>query len=198
LKSGDFVLGAISLLKEAIGKLNKLVRNEKISIIIQQPTYVSLENKKVIKEISAENPDWVSWNNCLDYMKISDFHKLAKLCSAPSNTIHLGYSMNWVTMAVGEHMKEFMEKSRDAVDLQYIVNGVSDMLLKPPIDNPINVMDCCLRMVTYHQWAEVFFKFVPKLIKVERTGYNIFFRTCDGLLLAWSYDENLEVNYYQE
>jgi hypothetical protein len=199
---GDFVKGAVSLLRVAIGDLNKKIRRGSISIRIVSPTFVSVKNTKVVNEISSLKPDWISWNNCLDYMTMADFHQLARSCSGPSNTIHLGYSMNWPTnvarnsslaMPVGEHNKEFMEAARGAICLTYALNGISGVLLDPPIDNPINILDFALRMTTYRTWAEVFFKNVPQVIKVEPGQYNVFQRTSSALKMVWTYDEDLHI-----
>jgi hypothetical protein len=204
---GDFVKGAVSILRVAIGELNKKVRTGSISIKIVSPTFISINNTKVVKEISSLKPHWISWNNCLDYMTIADFHRLARSCSGPSDTIHFGYSMNWVTnvarnsffaMPVGEHNKEWMERARAAIALTYGFIGASSILIKPPITNPVNVLDYALRMKTYHDWAKVFFEDVPKVIKVEKGKgyYNVFHKTSDVINMVWTYDENVIVSYH--
>ena len=45
--------------------------------------------------IASLLPYSMSWSNVLDYIEPSAFHRMARACSAPSGTVHYGYSMNW-------------------------------------------------------------------------------------------------------
>ena len=49
----------------------------------------------VHKLIASLLPYSMSWSNVLDYIEPSAFHCMARACSAPSGTVHYGYSMNW-------------------------------------------------------------------------------------------------------
>ena len=76
----DFVSGAISLFREGIIRLNNNVIGGLVVIKIEPPSTVSLDFPGVIEKIRCMKPYTMSWNNCLDYMSIKDFHGLAKAC----------------------------------------------------------------------------------------------------------------------
>eukprot|EP01031_Cornospumella_fuschlensis_P032672 gene32672-39501_t len=127
--NGDFVAGAVSVLRTHIQKWNRLVIGKRVSIKIEDPCIVSLSYPSVVDAIRASCPWTMSWNNCLDYMSIEEFHSLARACSAPSDTVHFGYSMNWctnvqgaycLTLTGGDHMKTIMEGARQSIDVCYL------------------------------------------------------------------------------
>jgi hypothetical protein len=195
---GDFVQGALSLLRSQISKVHDLVLRGLVSITMEPPSRVSLDNPQIISKISSLNPFTMSWNNCLDYMTIQDFHRLAKACSAPEDTIHFGYSMNWpcdvkgsccLTMPVGPHMMDVMKGAREGISFSYQMGGLSDLLVSPPIDNPINVLDVAARACAYRYWVNEFFRCVPNVGPIEPSFYNPFARACSCLFLTWTYDE---------
>jgi hypothetical protein len=201
----DFVAGAIALLRKKIKKLNSLVLNHFVTIKIEPPTMVSLDFPKAISKISAMNPYSISWNNCLDYFPISEFHRLARAISGPEDTVHYGYSMNWPTdvkgacsldYPVGEDMIEKMEIARHYIKVGYVEFGLADLFIFPPIDNPINVLDNSLRTMNYRYWANAFFKTVPNVGQVEPTVlYNLFERSGSAVFLTWTYDESISFSH---
>ena len=89
--NGDFVAGAVSVLRTHIQKLNRLVIGNRVSIMIEDPCIVSLSNPSVVDAIRASCPWTMSWKNCLDYMAIVEFHSLARASSAPRDRVHFGY-----------------------------------------------------------------------------------------------------------
>jgi hypothetical protein len=51
----------------------------------------------VIGEIIAKQTWTMIWSNAADYINYTNFHWMAKTCSAHGNTHHFVYSMKWVT-----------------------------------------------------------------------------------------------------
>ena len=49
----------------------------------------------------------MSWSNVLDYMKITQFHDMARRLSQFGDTIHYGYSMNWVAEVYGVNLLDY-------------------------------------------------------------------------------------------
>ena len=200
----DFVSGAISLLRQGIIRLNNYVIRGLVVIKIEPPTIVSLDVPCVVEKIRCMKPYTISWNNCLDYMTIKDFHRLAKACSAPEDTIHYGYSMNWIcdvkgacslSMSTGEHFEEVMKGTRSSVEMQYRVYGCDELFISPPIDNPINILDITSRCMAYKHWVRVFFASVSNIGRVEPSHtYNPFDRAGSTLFLMWTYDESISFN----
>jgi hypothetical protein len=165
-ESNDFVAGAISLLRQNINRLHGWVIQKLVRITVERPTFVSLSNTSTVSKIKQLSPWTISWNNCLDYWSIDDFHRLARACSAEENTVHYGYSMNWptnvcgstcLTLPCGEHMKLMFQEVEKVIDSSYSVLGFKRRLTSPPIDNPINVLNFMTYVFAYKYWIDAFF-----------------------------------------
>ena len=127
-----------------------------------------------------------------------------KACSAPEDTIHYGYSMNWpcdvkgacsLSMSTGEHFEDEMKFARSSVESQYRHYGCGELLISPPIDNPINVLDLTFRYRAYKHWVRVFFASVSNIGRVSLSDmYNPFDRAGSALFLSWTYDESISFN----
>ena len=61
----------------------------------------------VLDDIAARKPWTMSWSNVLDYFDYSDFHDMARKCSVHGDTIHFGYSMNWIVDVFGTNIIDF-------------------------------------------------------------------------------------------
>lgn len=59
------------------------------------------QGQPVVDFRAGLKPHTMSWSNLVDYMRPTEFHDLARRCSAESDVIHYGYSMNWVFETVG-------------------------------------------------------------------------------------------------
>ena len=199
---GDFVGGAISILREKIGLLKDRIAKNLVRISINDhPAMVCLSNPKVINEIRLLCPYSISWNNCLDYMSIKDFHRLARACSAPRDTVHFGYSMNWptntkgsfsVTYPTGKQNEVTMEVIRKMLKGLYDYCELTDLLIQPPIDNAINLFDYGFQQFTRENWIKAFFESVPNVGQVEPSLFSVFSRTSSPIFFTWSYDNEVQ------
>ena len=104
-ETSNIMEAAVFLLLASIDSLSKYIR-EKSVIIELNFKLVSLENKSVVKEISALNPGSISWSNVCDYFSPREFHSLARKCSGKKTT-HYAYSMNWPQRVHGTSYVDF-------------------------------------------------------------------------------------------
>eukprot|EP00392_Amoebophrya_sp_AT5.2_P017152 g17475.t1 len=71
---------------------------------------VSMDNFPLVKAIGDLLRPWtMSWSNICDYMRPKTFHTIARICSKHGDTVHCGYSMNWVTETTGTHISDFAD-----------------------------------------------------------------------------------------
>ncbi len=76
---------------------------------------VSLNNMGLLQYVGRElKPYNVNWSNTLDYFKVSEFHAIGRVCSSEGDTIHTGYSMNWVADTHGASVMDMAKKSQKA------------------------------------------------------------------------------------
>lgn len=124
----------------------------------------------VVEDVSAARPWTMSWSNVLDYVEQSDFHRMARACSAHGDTIHFGYSMNWTSSVFGTNIIDFqgperanmrstlIDETNTAIERSYNMLGWSEYLRLPPPENPINTTShYCLEQMHYRAWVEHFF-----------------------------------------
>jgi hypothetical protein len=64
----------------------------------------------VIDAVAARKPWTMSWSNLPDYVDYADFHNMARRCSVHGDTVHFGYSMNWVLEVLGVNIIDFSGK----------------------------------------------------------------------------------------
>eukprot|EP00439_Symbiodinium_sp_Y106_P060733 s491_g9.t1 len=130
---------------------------------------LSFDNKALLSRIAELRPWTMSWSNVLDHMHLRDFHDMARACSIHGNTIHYGYSMNWITGVWGTCIMDFPQEMRgeliDLADKGLIEAGHlsfeglprSDMLLVlPPHDTPLNYTGFVLSLSHGSKWADYF------------------------------------------
>ncbi|KAF0694400.1 Aste57867_14697 [Aphanomyces stellatus] len=90
----DVVAAAVAYLRASLAQLHERLMTQVVVLDICPPTVVSWANPAAVGEIARRHPWTISWNNVMDYMPLAAFHALACACSAPEDTIHVGYSMN--------------------------------------------------------------------------------------------------------
>eukprot|EP00913_Durusdinium_trenchii_P022015 g20688.t1 len=62
---------------------------------------------EIVPWIARQHPWTMSWSNVLDYMPPQKFHQLARMCSLQGDTIHYGYSMNWICEVYGSCIMDY-------------------------------------------------------------------------------------------
>ena len=67
------------------------------------------DNKDAIDYIKKHNPYQIDWSNIPDYMKNTDFLRLAKLCCV-EDTLHTCHFINWPCMVYGTHLYDYTGK----------------------------------------------------------------------------------------
>ena len=116
--------------------------------------------------IAASKPWTMSWSNVIDYIDYSEFHRLARVCSIHGDTIHFGYSMNWVMDVFGVSIvdcpdnklrKDIIEKANECLDMTYDMFQLKGLLRLPPPTNPINTTAFLLEFRLHRKWVEYFF-----------------------------------------
>ena len=119
-----------------------------------------------VKEIAAEHPWTMSWSNVLDYFNAEHFHAIARGCSAFGDTIHFGYSMNWVCGVRGTNIMDFFDPqghntrikvidgANESLSAMYHSFGWQHRLRLPPPENPYNTTGFMLERMHYEKWAD--------------------------------------------
>lgn len=127
--------------------------------------------QKVTENFAARKPWTISWSNVCDYVDYSDFHLMARSCSVCGDTIHFGYSMNWVTVVLGVNIIVFrgpqnadfrasiIEASNKSVQKCCQEFGWDQHLRSPPPTNPINTTSTYgLEHLHRAKWSDYFFE----------------------------------------
>lgn len=119
--------------------------------------------------IAAAKPWTMSWSNVIDYFDYDEFHHVARACSVHGDTLHFGYSMNWICDVWGvnildfaneeyvEFRKEILDYANECVEKIYKTLEWDRFLRMPPPTNPINTTCYPLEMNQYRHWADHFF-----------------------------------------
>lgn len=109
-----------------------------------------------VHEIAELKPYTMSWSNVLDYIDRDEFHCIARACSKYGDTLHSGYSMNWVCRVYGASFVDYlMNKNPQAIALRskiideatqdisrtYSILSCSPFFKVPIPQNPINTVD---------------------------------------------------------
>lgn len=101
----------------------------------------------VLEDVVESRPWTMSWSNVLDYMKHSDFHWMARACSAHYETVHFAYSMNWTDSVFGtniidyldeENRSRFIDIANDVMKRFYESVGWTEYLRLPRPSHPVN------------------------------------------------------------
>lgn len=102
-------------------ELRKRMMEKRVTVELYAGVVDALATRQSIEmaqKIGALKPKTVSWSNVLDYMELGAFHEVARVCSDGRDTIHYGYSMNWVAETYGANIMDYdvsTEKGRRVV-----------------------------------------------------------------------------------
>lgn len=146
-------------------------------------------------------PRSMSWSNVVDYFTPSDFHAMARGCSAPSGTVHQLYSMNWTGDVWGACCLDFRnprvrrklhEEGSAIVDRALRDAGATPYVLRPPIEVGMNVCDTAAVAKVYRDWVDAFVgRAGPghcQVLQVDSPRYQLFSH-CNSLLgISLTYD----------
>jgi len=120
-----------------------------------------------LEDVIAARPWTMSWSNVLDYMKHSDFHRMARACSAHGETVHFAYSMNWTNSVFGTYIidyynakerSSFIDAANYTMRRIYQSYGWSDYLRLPRPTHPINTTcQFALELFNHPKWLKYFF-----------------------------------------
>lgn len=164
----------------------------------------------VVHEIAAMQPWTMSWSNLLDHSNLKHFHAMARACSIHGDTIHYGYSMNWITGVFGTCIMDFPQDMRgnllDMTEQGLVESGKMsfegipplDMLfVLPPFDTPLNYTQYVLSMPHHMAWAEYFCSPsfgspAPRLAQASPLdGFCPLHQAPLPVSLTWTYDETV-------
>lgn len=167
----------------------------------------------VVDFISSHKPWTMSWSNICDYVDYSDFHRMARRCSAHGDTIHFGYSMNWVQIVFGVFIFDFagsdcveirsriIDAANEAVQQSYNMLGWDQHLRSPPPTNPINTTSQhCLEYLHFKKWCDFFFGIArrhgPCQVGNVEHALSSPLSTTGGSTVAfsWTYDADIHFN----
>ena len=71
---------------------------------------IDFDDRETLEEIQKLNAKVIDWSNISDYMPISDFFDMTKICSG-SNTRHSMHFMNWTDYVFGTSLLDYPDKS---------------------------------------------------------------------------------------
>jgi hypothetical protein len=123
----------------------KLIEWAKKEAVVVELAYAKFEDR--LDEIANVKPWSMSWSNVLDYVNLDEFHSMAQRCSQHGDTIHFGYSMNWIMNTMGVNILDvhdaearltLIDVSNKNVEIFYKQLGFDNFLRLPPPVNPIN------------------------------------------------------------
>ncbi|KAG1675033.1 hypothetical protein FOA52_002690 [Chlamydomonas sp. UWO 241] len=157
----------------------------------------------------------MSWSNVLDYIEPRDFHAMAEACGG-KGAVHYGHSMNWVrdmkgaswldvkaTLpgdAASEFLKTTLVKTRTKM-LPELCMAMewTQILVCPPVDNSMNLIDYALCMLHHKTWANHFFK-ASSIVDLDRqvARVTLFSRaewdeSNSTFYMKWSYDAEVKL-----
>ena len=198
----------------AITNVSKVANWARKDLVTVSLVCAKVEDK--VDLIAEVRPWTMSWSNVLDYMAPSDFHRLARSCSVHGDTIHFGYSMNWVTDVCGTNIidyhgqpaqvrKELVDGANQNVERGYKMVGWDRYLRLPPPCNPINTTShYCLEMIHYKDWAEHFFTYGRghgpcRVGNLEHAvGSPLSPTGGSTVAFTWTYDPDIKFNHMEQ
>jgi hypothetical protein len=168
----------------------------------------------VIEDIASRKPWTMSWSNLCDYCDYAEFHRMARQCSVHGDTIHFGYSMNWVVIVFGVNVIDFcgeegwklragiLESSNQSVQRAYELFGWDQYLRLPPPTNPINTSSHFgLEQLHYRKWSDYFFELArrqgPCQVANVEHGFTTSPLSLTGtstVAFTWTYDPEIKFN----
>ncbi|KAG5177594.1 hypothetical protein JKP88DRAFT_332187 [Tribonema minus] len=210
--SPDVVAAGAQLISERVGRLRDHIRARRVTIEFR---LALVEERNILAEISALDPWTMSWSNCCNYVHPREFHAMARAASSvKGDTIHYTYSMNWVreikcAMVMDyagaepkemwrERRREIITTSQKAINDLHRGLGWNTLLVAPPVDNAMNVVDYCLSNCLADKWIDAFFaeghtpgKPDPKVAIAEKSLYNVLGRGYSTINMTFTYDPDI-------
>ena len=199
----------VNMVRQRVRKIVHHVRTGTVEVHVCSGM-VSLDNPRVVKAIRSLAPDSVYWSNVLDFSARSVFHTVARACSAKTDTIHVGYSMNWVRETWGAvpldfvssaaMSEELLTASQQSYSLLLEATGCQDVLIAPPLTHPFNMSGFATRHLTMSAWTEQFFLdgHIPDsqvaLVRGQHVCHNPFARFSHIAEMVWTYDPAVTFN----
>jgi tetratricopeptide (TPR) repeat protein len=200
----SFMKAGQSFLLERIQRLQKLVSDGHIDIQLHHQC-VTFDNPKVASEIRSLRPYSVTWSNVLDFMLPKEFVALARMVSAENDTVHVAHTMNWplrvrgtdlMDMAVQDR-KDIIDDSRSVLRSAYSIDPcIPKYLMIAEFGNVRNIANYMLGSARFELWTDNF-KTVAGLkennFTPEGAMYSVFARTNTTRQIAFSFDENIQL-----
>jgi hypothetical protein len=193
-----------------VSKLDDWVRDSLVTA-----DFICAKVEDMVEKIAVKRPWTMSWSNVLDFIDHDDFHRLARACSRHGDTIHFGYSMNWVVDAFGACVIDYQGRDQECTrarsDIVDLANTNAHFLYKtldwdkylglPPPCNPLNTTGHhCLELNVYRAWADYFFAigqqdgpcnmaYLEKILgsPLSNTGGST-------IAFTWTYDKDIRFN----
>ena len=75
----------------------------------------------VLDDVAPRKPWTMSWSNLPDYVDYTEFHNMARRCSVHGDTVHFGYSMNWVLEVLGVNIIDY--RGKEHTDVGILLNS---------------------------------------------------------------------------
>jgi hypothetical protein len=194
----------------ALGEISKLASRCCLGQVVVDLWCANVQD--VQNEIAAEKPWTMSWSNLVDYFCYEEFHEMARKCSQHGDTIHFGYSMNWVQNVQGtflidyagaSHSKlrgELIDASYQAMKEAYQSFAWEKRIRLPLPHNPMNGVGTLLLIQHYNSWSQYFFEKARKDGKpcqvacVEWTAWETSPLSHTGsrtISFTWTYDPDI-------
>ena len=162
---------------------------------------------KIVPWIAQQHPWTMSWSNVLDYVAPGKFHQLARLCSIEGDTIHYGYSMNWIAETYGSCVMDFdgqpeavskiIDGSHEMCKMTERICPAGKLLLLPPHDTPMNITGYFLATGLHKKWTKYFFsKEIAGDVQVGMASmqtYNPLATNATCLSMTWTYDPEIRL-----
>ena len=191
-----------------IAKLASWAQSDQVSLEL---TCARIQD--VLVDVAARKPWTMSWSNLPDYVDYAEFHNMARRCSVHGNTVHFGYSMNWISEVFGVNIIDYRGKERSearasiieiankSVEHCYRLKGWQKYFRSPPPTNPINTTsNYGLEFLHYKKWADYFFGIAQRggpcqVANLEHAiGSPVSSTGCSTVAFTWTSDPEITFN----
>lgn len=196
----------------ALSKIGKIASWATSNAVTVELHYGKVQD--MIDDIASWKPWTMSWSNICDYCDYEEFHNMARFCSVHGDTIHFGYSMNWVTSVYGANIIDFagesfvdlrtsiLEASSQSAEACYRMSGWDQYLRLPPPTNPINTAShFCLEHQHFRKWCSYFFDLARRRGPCSVANVEHAFATsplsvtgASTVAFTWTYDPAIKFN----
>ena len=188
-----------------IAKLASWAQSEQVSLEL-----MCAPIQDVLDDVAARKPWTMSWSNLPDYVDYAEFHKMARRCSVHGDTVHYGYSMNWILEVSGINIIDYqgnkrtearasiIEMANENAESCYRICGWTRHFRLPPPTNPINTTSQYgLEFLHYKKWADYFFEIARRggpcqVANVEHAiGSPLSNTGSSTVAFTWTYDPKI-------